>query len=97
MINGCIDWCFGDQGLCLSKDALFRDWLVVFYIYPFFFPAVCNYLPNVLEFECVSFFSLLAVGSTNGRMFKTTESSEEGNSQSESHPVLQTVFGVRRT
>lgn len=78
MINACIDWRFGDQGLCLSKDALFRDWVVVFYILPFFFPVVRNCLSNVVVFECVSFFSLLAVSSTNGWMFKTTDSSEEG-------------------
>lgn len=59
MINARIDWCFGDKGHCLSKDALFRDWMVAFYIFPFsFFSAVRNYLPNVLVCECACFFPL---------------------------------------
>lgn len=80
MINACIDWCFGDKGLCLSKDALFRDWMVAFYIFPFL-SALRNYLPNVLV--CVGFFffffnCFFLPRSTSGRMFKPTNSSEEG-------------------
>lgn len=81
MINACIDWCFGDKGLCLSKDALLRDWMVAFYIFPFL-SAQRNYLPNVLVcvgfFFVVFFFFFLIVSSTSGRLLKPTNSSEEG-------------------
>lgn len=92
MINACIDWCFGDKGLCLSKDALFRDWMVAFYIFPFL-SALRNYLPNVLV--CVGFFyfffivfSFLArpvVECLNPQIRQRKE-----KSQSESQPASQT-------
>lgn len=81
MINACIDWCFGDKGLCLSKDALFPDWMAAFYIFPFL-SAPCNYLLNVLVcvgvFFLLFFFFFLTVSSNSGRMFKPTNSSEAG-------------------
>lgn len=92
MINACIDWCFGDKGLWLSKDALFRDWMVAFCIFPFL-SALFNYLPNVLV--CVGFFLFVFVPSCLSarpvvECLNPQIRQRKEKSQFESQPALQT-------